>query len=108
MSSVSTAQPTAAIDRAIEERRRLTSRSCATSPDRGRRSEPAGRRPAREDAQQLIEVLAGAQGRSLTFAELAAAGIALPQAVSCQLELVGAPVQRVSEDGVVVGARFDG
>ena len=63
--------------------------------------------PTRDDAQRLVDLLSAAHGRPVTFATLARAGVAWPAAVTCQLEFVGAPVQRVYEHGRPVGARID-
>ncbi len=64
-------------------------------------------RPTRGDAQRLLDLLSAAHGRPVTFATLARGGVARSAAVTCQLELVGAPVQRVYEHGRPVGARLD-
>jgi hypothetical protein len=64
-------------------------------------------RPTRDDAQRLVDLLSAAHGRAVTFATLARAGVAWSAAVTCQLEFVGAPVQRVYEHGRPVGARLD-
>lgn len=64
-------------------------------------------RPTRADAQRLLDLLSAAHGRPVTFATLARGGVARSAAVTCQLELVGAPVQRVYEHGRPVGARLD-
>ena len=64
-------------------------------------------RPTRGDARRLVDLLSAAHGRPVTFATLARAGVARPAAVTCQLELVGAPVHRVYEHGRPVGARLD-
>ena len=63
--------------------------------------------PTRDDAQRLVDLLSAAHGRPVTFAMLARAGVAWSAAVTCQLEFVGAPVQRVYEHGRPVGARLD-
>jgi hypothetical protein len=47
--------------------------------------------PTRDDAQRLVDLLRAAQGRPVTFATLARAGVAWSAAVTCQLEFVGAP-----------------
>jgi hypothetical protein len=64
-------------------------------------------RPTRSDARRLVGLLSAAHGRPVTFATLARAGVAWSAAVTCQLEFVGAPVQRVYEHGRPVGARLD-
>jgi hypothetical protein len=64
-------------------------------------------RPTRDDAQRLVDLLSAAHGRPVTFATLTRAGVAWSAAVTCQLEFVGAPVQRVYEHGRPVGARLD-
>ena len=63
--------------------------------------------PTGDDAQRLVDLLSAAQGRPVTFAMLARAGVAWSAAVTCQLGFVGAPVQRVYEHGRPVGARLD-
>src|SRR5450755_4636416 len=63
--------------------------------------------PTRDDAQRLVDLQSAAHGRQVTFAMLARAGVAWSAAVTCQLEFVGAPVQRVYEHGRPVGARLD-
>ena len=63
--------------------------------------------PTRDDEQRLVDLLSAAQGRPVTFATLARAGVAWSAAATCHLEFVGAPVQRVYERGRPVGARLD-
>ncbi len=64
-------------------------------------------RPTRGDAQRLVDLVSAAHRRPVTFATLARAGVAWSAAVTCQLEFVGAPVQRVYEHERPVGARLD-
>lgn len=72
----------------------------------GGRAVDAGR-PTRGDAQRLLDLLSAAARRPVAFATLARAGVGSSAAVTCQLELVGAPVRRVYEHGRPVGARLD-
>jgi hypothetical protein len=67
----------------------------------------AAGRPTRGDAQRLFDLLTAADGRPVAFATLARAGVGSSAAVTCQLELVGAPVRGVYERGRPVGARLD-
>lgn len=60
------------------------------------------------DAQQqrLLDRLRAAGSRPATFAELHASGIDFPAAVACELELSGHIIERVYDDGRLVGVRL--
>jgi hypothetical protein len=60
------------------------------------------------DAQQhrLLERLRQAGDLPVAFAELHAGGIAFPAAVVCELELNGCVIERVYDQGRLVGVRL--
>ena len=56
--------------------------------------------------QRLLERLREASGRTVTFAELHAAGIDFPAAVAGELEVAGYAIDRVSEGDGPLGLRL--
>jgi hypothetical protein len=60
------------------------------------------------DSQQkrLLERLREADGRPVAFAELRAGGIGFPAAVVSELELNGYAIDRVYEEGRLIGVRL--
>jgi len=56
--------------------------------------------------QRLLELLRQAGEQPVAFAELRAGGLDFPAAVVSELELNGCAIQRVYEDGRMVGVRL--
>jgi hypothetical protein len=62
--------------------------------------------PADSQQQRLLERLRRAGDRPVAFAELRAGGIDFPAAVLSELQLSGHTIERVHEDGRLVGVRL--
>ena len=62
--------------------------------------------PADSQQQRLLERLRQAGDQPAAFAELHAGGIAFPAAVVAELELNGYVIERVYENGRLVGVRL--
>ena len=62
--------------------------------------------PADSQQQRMLERLRRAGDRPVAFTELRAGGIDFPAAVLSELELSGHTIERVHEDGRLVGVRL--
>jgi hypothetical protein len=62
--------------------------------------------PADSQQQRMLERLRRAGDRPVALAELRAGGIDFPAAVLSELELRGHTIERVHEDGRLVGVRL--